>query len=617
GRLLLMVPEGETRRYRRLDFGLITVAPGQTQAVDVGPGIAGATSGGFGLFDLSSGAPLPGGAVESEVPLPPFRIIGARQDFRIAEEGPDPLGNMIRPNRYGAGLTYLFNRPPERAPAEDGDNWAIRSTWSGVDVLDRPAADEALKVGRAGFYQENSERVVNVRYSGSIAPMINPATDTPLVDHVHELQTSELVDEFGNSLDPAVPTPIVERIPVHVGGLVDGRVVRGTGDPVEGAKVELIRPREVETLKGPKILLDLAGTTTTDADGHFFFEYVENPNWDRQVLKNFVLRATVPPGDNPELEPAEVQEVSSVIRQQNKLAHVNIALLGRGHITGKLVFLDNQAPVPEGRVTAASTLFSEQKTIFVEPDGSFRIPGMPVGPITLSGRDKDGRRVYATVGIERPGDTVDVHLEIQRTEEIRGSGSVLGKVYLRRGDDEVVASDARIVCYSEGRVVASQRTDDDGLYRFDDVPAGRVTLQAADFRISRTSVVTDLILADGETAEVDLRIPDGGTRTVVGEVKFRDPFVNELIPVVGAVAFIAGPGNYAYTDENGEYRIEGVPTQGVTDSPYRIEVIDTERQLQGFSNLPPLLEVTPDPVLAQPVLLEEMEGSVAGVVLDP
>ncbi|MEM8931210.1 MAG: Ig-like domain-containing protein, partial [Acidobacteriota bacterium] len=508
-------------------------------------------------------------------------------------------------------------RPPDRAAAENPDHWALRSSFDGLDVLGDPASGVALKTGSAAFYQENSERVVNVRFTGSVAAMINPETNQPLVEHVQELDTNGLVDEFGNTLDPTIPTPVVERVPVHVGGLVDGRVVRGTGDPVPGAKVQLIRPRWVETLKGPKIKLDLAGTTTTDDDGRFFFEYVENPNWDRQVDRSFVLRATVPAGDDPELEPEEIQEVSSVIRQQNRMAHVNIALLGRGHLTGKLVYLDDQSPAKKGRVTAASTLFREEKTVQIEADGSFRIPGMPVGPITLTGRDDDGRKVYATVGIAEPGDTVDVHLEIQRQTAPVGEGSVVGRVMQRRDGELYPATGARVACYSEGRIIGSQTTDDDGLFRFDGVPEGRVSVQARDWRISRTAAFTDLILTDGEIAEVELVLFDGGRKTVTGEVFFRDPFTQELIPIEGAVAFIGGPGNFAYTDASGRYTIEDVPTQGVSDNPWQLTVIDFERQLQGRVGLPPILENTPDPIVAQSIVLEEMEGSVSGVVLDP
>ena len=52
-----------------------------------------------------------------------------------------------------------------------------------------------------------------------------------------------------------------------------------------------------------------------------------------------------------------------------------------------------------------------------------------------------------------------------------------------------------------------------------------------------------------------------GSRTVQGAVYFHDPITNTNVPVQGAVAFIPGPGVFAYTDAFGRYRIEGVPVQ--------------------------------------------------------
>ena len=72
----------------------------------------------------------------------------------------------------------------------------------------------------------------------------------------------------------------------------------------------------------------------------------------------------------------------------------------------------------------ASTLFTDTATVAVEEDGSFEVPAMPVGPLTLTGRDPEGRAVYATVGLERPGDVVHVVLELPRTQP-PGLGTVV------------------------------------------------------------------------------------------------------------------------------------------------------------------------------------------------
>ena len=67
------------------------------------------------------------------------------------------------------------------------------------------------------------------------------------------------------------------------------------------------------------------------------------------------------------------------------------------------------------------------------------------------------------------------------------------------------------------------------------------------------------------------------------------PLPHHHVPVAGAPVFIEGPGNFAYTDVSGAYRIEGVPVQGVTDPLYEVSAIDTVRKLQGRTTLPRLL----------------------------
>ena len=272
-----------------------------------------------------------------------------------------------------------------------------------------------------------------------------------------------MVDSWGESLDPSVPDPSIETEPRHFGGLVTGHVLRGTGEGVVGATVELVRPRGKLSTSGNDIVLDLVATTTTDATGAFFFDFVEEPHWDNQVRPGFTLRARVPAGADPLLEPAAVEEIGSIIRTQNRVARVNIALLGRGSIRGHLTWADTGSPVDGGTVAAASVLFSEMKSASCSAgDGAFTIGGLPVGPITLTGKDPAGHRVYATVGIEQPGAVVDVELRIPRTRP-PGEGTVEGTVYRQpaSGDRQPHAG-ARVAVYSKGQPVGQ---DDQRLAR--------------------------------------------------------------------------------------------------------------------------------------------------------
>ena len=312
--------------------------------------------------------------------------------------------------------------------------------------------------------------------------------------------------------------------------------------------------------------------------------------------------------------------MSTKIRLQNRLLHVNIALLGRGTVRGRLVHADDGSPVTDGTVSAASTLFPEQRTLQPAADGSFTFGGLPVGPITLSGRDTAGNRVYETVGIQRPGEIVNVTLLLGRTGPPK-TGTVSAKVLrLRSGSPRpppVPSPGASVAVYSNGHFIAARTSDNLGNATFTGVPVGKVTLQAADFSVSRTPALADLTLAADATVSATLTLADAAPRSVTGRVLFHDGPSNTNLPVAGAVAFIAGPGVFAYTDAAGTYRIEGVPVQAAGDAAYAVTAFDNVRGLQGRTNLPPVVEGDGSPILAADILLASMSGGIDGVVVDP
>src|SRR5262249_8339525 len=151
-----------------------------------------------------------------------------------------------RPNRYGNGMLYLFNRPPDKAGAEDPGNYHIRSTFQGLDTAGQAASRPPDKVGD-GARVQGERRTGAVRYGTPGGAPRNPRDGAPLLNHQHLLDRGGLVDAWGELLDANVPAPSVETLPIHFGGLVTGKVVRGTGEPVAGAKVQLIRPLLWET----------------------------------------------------------------------------------------------------------------------------------------------------------------------------------------------------------------------------------------------------------------------------------------------------------------------------------------------------------------------------------
>src|SRR5262249_44361644 len=158
-----------------------------------------------------------------------FRLIGAVQDFVL--------------DRYGLGVSYLFNRPPDKDAAERAASYGVRSTFHGQDTLSPPQVVDhvATKAGANALYQASSERVVDVRFTSAPSPLDGVFGGQPILRHEHLLDTSALRDSRGGLLDPGIPPLTLDS--THVGGLVDGKVVRGTGDAVSGATVSLLRER--------------------------------------------------------------------------------------------------------------------------------------------------------------------------------------------------------------------------------------------------------------------------------------------------------------------------------------------------------------------------------------
>ncbi|MEO6327209.1 MAG: carboxypeptidase-like regulatory domain-containing protein, partial [Thermoanaerobaculia bacterium] len=514
GHLVLIVPTEDRNGFRRVDFGAVSMAPGEVFAVKVAKA-AGEAALTFQLVHAGTGIAVSGAPVAfvTAMSLPPFRLVGSMQDEVL--------------DRYGLAVSYLFNRPPDRVSAETAASYGIRTTFHGQDTAS-PALtlDRALEFhGVAAFFQPNSERVVNVRYATPISPIVGTFEGRDIVSHEHRLDTVRLLDTHGSSLESAVPGVGLETN--HVGGLVDGKVVRGSGELVSGAVVQLLRRRKIEGISDDEIVIDLVSEVTTGSDGLFFFPFVEEPMPQGSfVFAGYSLRAYVPAGVASN-EPAETEEVSSLIRLQSRLSHVNIALLGRGRVSGRLLYDDDSSPVPQGEIRASSTLFGESLAGVVATDGSFSIAGLPVGPITVSGRDPKGNRAFQTVAIEHPGDVVTTEVRLPREATPR-VGTVVGRVLmLRRGSTaSELLPGARVVVYSGGALIEQRFSDSFGNFRFNRVPAGQVTLQASHFDISRTVALGDLVLSADQTASIDLTVPETATRVVVGRVLFHDPTTN-------------------------------------------------------------------------------------------
>jgi len=609
-RVRIVLPD-DSGGLRIVDLGEVTVGPYSAAETGLWPDVPDAGFGGFELTDLGTGQALAGvyAPTQRVAQWPPFTLVGARQDFGLVSD----VGTSI----HGNTVAYLFNRPV------DGGLLDVSSFGFWSRFVGHPADDDSQLVDveaetRAdGAFIQDGGRVVLVRYRRPLPALVDPATGGPLLEIEHRLDPTTLRDGWGDPLGGPVPPPRIEDDPLHVGGLVGGRVVDGTGAGVTGATVQLLR--RGTRLYGTQHYV--VGTTETLSDGSYLFEFVEEPPGHSDVRGGFVLRATVPAGPDPDLQPPQVQEVRSTIRRQNRLARVNIALLGRGTVAGTVRYDDGQ-PVADPSISVYSTLFNEVRSGVGDATGQFAVAGVPVGPITVSAVDGDDRTGYATVGIDGPGTTTTTVVTVPRSDSgPSGTGSVLVRVLVRpSGDpdaDPTPVYGADVAVYTQGERPRDGRTNALGQALFARVPAGQITVQAASWDLAQAPVVSDAVLAADTTLELDLVLAEAELRTVVGQVVVLDPVTAVPSPVEGAAVFISGPGVFDYTGADGRYRLVGVPTQRSSDAGYAVHAISYELGMEGSVALPTVVAASPDVIEAVPIELQNRRGGLRGLVLDP
>ncbi|MFP5245141.1 MAG: collagen binding domain-containing protein, partial [Thermoanaerobaculia bacterium] len=151
-----------------------------------------------------------------------------------------------------------------------------------------------------------------------------------------------------------------------------------------------------------------------------------------------------------------------------------------------------------------STLFNQLRTGTTDDNGYFEIGDLPVGPLTFSTVDEDGRATYAANQIRTAGEVITQDLVIER-RAFPGLGVV--RVTVRRSDTNEVVPNAHVGVYTQGYGLAEAYSDTNGFAEFPKVPAGLISILAANFGISRESVGIELELRADQVLEQTIIIP--------------------------------------------------------------------------------------------------------------
>ncbi|MHB9001120.1 MAG: Ig-like domain-containing protein, partial [Thermoanaerobaculia bacterium] len=438
------------------------------------------------------------------VALPELRIVAARQDLYL-----DPHGHKV---------STLFNRPV--APAAD---WA--SKFSAEVVL--TAAANGLDLRRArgieGAALQTDGRILDLNFSQALAKtasyeIVADGVDDPLRGVVVPRQTI---------------VPVVDND--KAGGIVYGRVLSGSN--------EVIRDAAVAIAGGGYDQFD-----RSDAAGTYLFEFVPR-DVTRPGVGTFTLYAR---------HDGRETQVAGAIRAINEVRNIDLVFRGRGSAEG-VVRDQNGVVVVGATVTVGSVMFSEVRQAVTDVAGRYRVGDLSVGPLTFTARDDRGNIVYAAAELRTPGELLLQDLTLQIREN-PGTGSIRGRV-IRSDEDGAPAVAARVRVYTQGYGFDESGVAADGTFAFDRVPAGLVSVNAADWAISRETAVVDFDLRADETRDIGtliIQVPaTGESGAMIAGVVARtsgvvsSPVPNAIVEIGGLPAVVA--------DAAGQYQYPNVP----------------------------------------------------------
>jgi hypothetical protein len=467
------------------------------------------------------------------VPLAPLQLVAARQDLHL-----DP---------YGHKVSLLFNRPVE-GPA----NVDLHSLFHGQIDFHGDGVTFQHERPISGAALQQDARILDLTFDHVLT---TNASYTIAVD--------PLKDPHGGSVP--FPQPVVPKIDNdQPAGIIYGRFVRGDNTPIAGQEVilftgHLIPERESCVLDGeepPYVPCNQyenpPQVATSLDDGTYLFEFV--PRDDAHgVSGRFRLWGTVADG--------KYTYIDGAVRLPGRVQFVNLQMLGRGSAEGTVRY-DNGEVVAGARVSVGSTAFDGVRSTTTDATGAFHVDDLPVGPLTFSALDADGNVAYASGEIATPGALVHKDISIYR-QPFPGLGTVHGTV--TRSDTGAPVAGARVGVYSQGYGMQDVFTDSDGHFTFEKVPAGFITVIAAEWSLSRVQAAFDFDLRADEVRQIDLAlsvVPDQPLATVTGDILREDPLFpgnqTKYIPVPGALVKIDGM-RIVTADENGHYVYDDVP----------------------------------------------------------
>jgi hypothetical protein len=481
--------------------------------------------------------------IVNDVVPAPLTLDGAAQDLHL-----DDAGHIV---------TLLFNRPVAVADqATLRDLFQLTTTIPGeVSVIRKNKPnDSTAPIVIPGAAIQDDGRMINISFDHALSThatyllAIDPIAD-PLVP--------------GQSYTSASIVPRIDND--KPGGVVIGKLLLGDGSGVPNALVQVLANDSMQY-------------DTTMPDGSFLFEFIPR-DIDNRILGNYSLDTVVD---------AKEAKLDGVIRTNGEVQHVVLQFLGRGTATGHCSYSDGTA-VTDAPVTIGSQVYDEFHRTSTDANGDYTITDLPVGTLTFAVQDSKGNVAYATDQIRTPGQVLTQDLVIKK-RELAGLGTV--RVTVKRSDSGLAVPGAHVGVYTQGYSLIDGFADVNGQFEFDKVPAGLVSVLAADYSFAPESAGVEFDLNRDSVVEqtLVLHVPttddQAGYATVEGDVKRDDPTdpsnPTKEVLVPNAVVQIAGMATVT-ANASGHYVAPNVP---VLKAGKKINAFDPATGRSGTFFLP-------------------------------
>ncbi len=323
-----------------------------------------------------------------------------------------------------------------------------------------------------------------------------------------QLTVNELKDLRGET-GPTATVPLGSRL-TDIGAVVSGRVLMSDGTPMSNALITYSQNPEFLCIPP---LDEYRGLTQirTGNDGRYEFRYVRQ---DRCGMA-FLIATRDPVTD-------ALRQVSSSVRAAGEQIVLDIAMLGRGSVSGVVRGLNGATVAGATVVVLSQTDTQSHGSALTDSQGRYRVDDIVVGAVTV-------RAVLeAALGksfgrIDRAGSVATVDLTLDG-----GSVTAHGTVRRVQGSDVLPLPKLQVVYRvksNDGSTfipVGLTETDDDGKYLLTGLPTGEYRIEAALNTRDRGSATGVAGAGDILARDINIVIGNEGYGTVRGVVRFPD-----------------------------------------------------------------------------------------------